>query len=295
MPETGPAPAAPAPPPAVAPGLGVELARAAEEAGVRKAHAPARALLVLGALAGAFIALGSAFSLTCTAGAAGALPFGLVRLLAGATFCLGLVLVFTTGSELFTGNVMLVMALTRRRIGLRALLRSWGLVLLGNALGAGLTAGLLLLTEAHRQGGGAVGRALLASAAAKCALAPLAAFVLGVLCNGLVCVAVWCSYGARSLTDRVLAVLFPITAFVALSFEHSVANLFTLPWALGVHALDPALGEGLALEALTPARALLANLLPVLLGNVVGGTLLVAVPYALAFGPSAEPPPGPRR
>lgn len=266
------------------PGLGAELAQAAEEAGVRKAGASARTLLVLGALAGAFIALGAWFSLTAVAGSAGVLPYGLTRLLAGAAFCLGLVLVFTTGSELFTGNVMLVMAWTNGRIRARQVLRSWAWVLLGNALGALGTAALLLLTRGHEAGGGAVGRALLASAATKGTLEPLQAFVLGVACNGLVCVAVWCSYGARSLTDRVLAVLFPVSAFVALSFEHSVANLFTFPAALGVCALEPAFaaGSGLNLSGLTWSRALLSNLVPVLLGNVVGGSLLVAVPYAVA-------------
>ncbi len=280
MPEVGQAPRLP--------GLGPDLAQAAEEAGARKAASSARTLLVLGALAGAFIALGAWFSTVAVTGAPAAWPYGAVRLLAGLTFCLGLVLTFTTGSELFTGNVMLVMAWTNGRLTARAVLRAWGWVLLGNALGALATAGLFLAVDGPAAAGGGVGRALLASAAAKAALSPAAAFGLGVLCNGLVCVAVWCSYGARSLSDRVLAVLFPVTAFVALAFEHSIANLFTLPAALLLAATDPAAGAGLDLGALTPARALVGNLLPVLLGNVVGGTLLVAVPYAVAHRPPAR-------
>ncbi|MFM8981241.1 MAG: formate/nitrite transporter family protein [Planctomycetia bacterium] len=282
--------------PGEAPGegpLGPQLALAAEAAGVRKAAAPARQLLALGVLAGAFIALGAWFSLTVATGS-GALPWGVGRLLAGLAFALGLVLVVGTGAELFTGNVLLVMAWTRKRLRALQVLRCWGWVLLGNLLGALATAALLLCARAHEAGGGALGTTLLQAAAAKVRLDAGQAFVLGLLCNGLVCLAVWISYGARSTTDRVLAVLLPVTAFVALGLEHSVANLFLLPWALGVQALDPAFA-GTLLEpgTLGVGAVLLGNVLPVLLGNVVGGTLLVALPYALAFdAPPAPPAPG---
>jgi formate/nitrite transporter len=265
--------------------LGAALARAAEEAGVRKARAPRAQLLVLGVLAGAFIALGSAFSSVAVTGAAAVLPHGLVRVLAGATFCLGLVLVLATGAELFTGNVLLVMAWTRRRLAAPEVLRCWGWVLLGNAVGAMGTAALMLASGVHEQGGGAVGRGVLVAAQAKVGLDPLRAFALGVGCNGLVCLAVWCALGARSLGERIAAVLFPVTAFVALGFEHSVANLFVLPWALLIQATDPSSAQAAlgATDSLHLADALLANLVPVTLGNVVGGSLLVALPYALAY------------
>lgn len=280
--------------PGEAPGegpLGPQLARAAEEAGVRKALAPARQLLALGTLAGAFIALGAWFSLTVATGAT-ALPWGVGRLLGGLAFALGLVLVVGTGAELFTGNVLLVMAWTRRRITALQVLRCWGWVLLGNLLGALATAALALVARAHEAGGGALGSTLLQAAATKSRLDPGQAFVLGLLCNGLVCLAVWISYGARSTTDRVMAVLLPVTAFVALGLEHSVANLFVLPWALCLQALEPAFAARvLEPGALEAGAALAGNLLPVLLGNVVGGTLLVALPYALAFEPPSPPPP----
>jgi formate/nitrite transporter len=273
--------------------LGAALAQAAEAAGVRKARAPRLRLLVLGVLAGAFIALGSAFSSVAVTGAAAAWPHGAVRVAAGLTFCLGLVLVLATGAELFTGNVLLVMAWTRRRLSTREVLACWGWVLLGNAVGAVGTAALLLGAGVHEQGGGAVGRTVLAAAQAKCLLDPLQAFVLGVACNGLVCLAVWCALGARSLGERVAAVIFPVTAFVALGLEHSVANLFLLPWGLLVQAADPAQAQAVlgASDALRPLDALCKNLVPVTLGNVVGGSLLVALPYALAYRPL--PPPSP--
>lgn len=272
--------------------LGPQLALAAEAAGVRKAAAPSRQLLALGVLAGAFIALGAWLSLLTVTGA-GSLPWGVARVLSGLAFALGLVLVVGTGAELFTGNVLLVMAWTRRRISALQVLRCWGWVLLGNLLGALATAALALLAHAHEGGGGALGATVLQAAAAKAALAPGEAFVRGLLCNGLVCLAVWIAYGARSTTDRVMAVLWPVTAFVALGLEHSVANLFVLPWALALQAWDPALAATvLPPGSLGLVAACAGNLLPVLLGNVVGGTLLVALPYALAFEPSppASPP-----
>jgi len=279
------------PTPPIEGGLGPELAATAEDAGARKAKTSPMSLLLLGALAGAFIALGSALSLVAVTGASELLPYGLVRLVAGVTFCLGLVLVLTTGAELFTGNVLLVMAWTRGRLSMGRLLACWGWVLLGNLLGAVATALLLLAAGFHEQGDGRVGTTLLTSAQAKATLDPLRAFVLGILCNGLVCLAVWCSFGARNLTDRVFAVLFPVTAFVAMGFEHSIANLFLLPYALILGSVDPAFVAAWAgeLPAIGWSDALLRNLLPVTLGNVVGGFLLVAVPYALAYRTKGPP------
>ncbi len=258
---------------------------------MRKASLPASALLALGGLAGAFIALGCWFALSVTTDAAEALPYGVTRLVAGLAFSLGLVLVVGTGAELFTGNVLLVLAWTRRRITSGQVLRCWGWVLLGNLAGSLATAALLLVARAHAAGGGQVGVTALAAAAAKTRFGPGEAFALGLLCNGLVCLAVWMSYGARSTTDRVLAVIFPVTAFVALSFEHVVANLFLLPYALLLEACAPdfVAASGVDLTGLDAGTVVLRNILPVLLGNVVGGTLLVALPYALAF-PRRSPP-----
>jgi len=258
------------------------IAARAEEIGVQKANSPAFALFALAVLAGAFIALGAAFS-TVVATAPG-VPFGVHRLLIGLSFCLGLVLVIVGGAELFTGNNLIAMAWASRRIGTRALLRNWGIVLAGNAAGA---IGTVLLVDAaglHSLAGEAVGQTAVRIAAAKCALSPLEAYSRGILCNALVCLAVWQSYGARSTVDRIAVVIFPVTAFVAMGLEHSIANLYFLPAGiLAAEDLTPAaLAQALSAlptDALPTWGRALANLIPVTLGNIVGGTVLVAAVY----------------
>ncbi len=263
-----------------------EMARRAEEAGVTKAAMPARRLFALAVLAGAFISLGALFSTITMTGAEG-LPFGVGRLLGGLTFCLGLVLVVVGGAELFTGNALLVIAWASRRVTNAAVLRNWSLVFAGNFVGALGTAALVAMADTHLLGGGAVGRTAVAIAVAKCSLAPVAAFARGVLCNALVCLAVWLTLSARTTTDRVLAVVFPITAFVAAGFEHSIANMYFVPYAIFLAMRDPTLFEGLA-HAPTWGDFLLANLLPVTAGNVVGGGALVAATYWFVYRSEAD-------
>lgn len=261
------------------------MAAKAAAVGARKAGLPAVTTVALGVLAGAFIALGGVFATTAGAGAPGALPWGIVRVVQGAAFSLGLILVLVGGAELFTGNTLLVMAWMSRRITLRALLRNWALVFAGNAVGALGMAAMLLVARQHTFGGGAVGAALLASAEAKCALDPAQAVALGTLCNLLVCLAVWLTFSARTTTDRIVAVVPPIAAFVAAGFEHSVANLFTVPLAIAVRATADARfwrAAGLRPEAFPHVNAgdfLVRNLLPVTLGNVLGGAVLVGATY----------------
>jgi formate/nitrite transporter len=263
-----------------------EMARRAEETGVRKAALDAPALLALAVLAGAFIALGAVFSTVALAGA-GPAPWGAVRVLAGTVFSLGLVLVVVGGAELFTGNNLLVMAWAGGRIGTAALLRNWALVYLGNFAGAAGIATLLVAARTHEAGGGAVGAAALAIAAQKVALDVGQAVALGILCNVLVCLGVWLTYSARTTADRVLAVVPPIAAFVAAGFEHSVANMYFVPYALLVAALDPAFvaarGLGAHAEALSWGAFLARNLLPVTLGNLIGGAVLVGAVYWFVY------------
>ncbi len=262
-----------------------DMARRAEQIGVEKAGAPALRLFTLAVLAGAFIALGGAFSNTVTAGSSSTLPFGVARLLAGLAFSLGLLLVIVGGAELFTGNALIVMAWASRKVATVALLRNWGIVFAGNAVGALATAGLVLLSGHPRMGGGAVGEAALALGAGKVGLDFGEAVVLGVLCNGLVCLAVWMSLSATSTADRVLAVVPPIAAFVACGFEHSIANLYAVPLALGIAASEPGIvaSSGIGTQGLTTETFLLHNLLPVTLGNVIGGALLVGCTYWLVY------------
>lgn len=277
-----------------------QIAERAEELGVKKAGLPLETMFILAVLAGAFIAMGAMLFTVVTTGAAGMLPFGLTRLVGGLAFSLGLVLVVVGGAELFTGNNLIVMAWASRRIGAAQVLRSWSVVYVGNFVGAVLSAVLVFFAGQHRMGGGAVGLQALQIAQGKLGLGLVQAFVLGVLCNALVCMAVWLAMSARSTTDRILAVVPPVTAFVAAGFEHSVANMYFVPLALlmkscGGPELLASLGKVPAdVAALSFSTFLLHNLLPVTLGNLCGGAGLVGIIYWLAYRRPARPTEAPR-
>ena len=262
-----------------------EIARKAEDVGVTKAGMAPLDVFVLAVLAGAFIALGANFATVVGSGGA-ALPYGVSRLLFGLVFSLGLILVVVAGAELFTGNNLVVMAWASRRVSIARLLGNWTLVWLGNFVGALATVGIVYATKQYTFGGGAVGQTALAIGEAKTSLGFGQAIALGMLCNALVCMAVWLSYGARTTADKVLAVIPPIAAFVAAGFEHSVANMYFIPIALLVKAngsfvsgLDPQPD----LSNLTWERFLVHNLLPVTIGNVIGGAVMVGIVYWLVY------------
>jgi formate transporter FocA len=265
-----------------------EMARRAEQVGIKKATMPAGTTFVLAVLAGAFIALGANFAMTVTAGASG-LPFGVMKLLGGLVFCLGLILVVVAGAELFTGNNLIVMAAASRQITLAQLLRNWGIVYAGNFVGSLATAGIVFLSGQYRFGRGAVGLNALNTASAKCQLSFIQAISLGILCNALVCLAVWLCFSARSTTDKILAIIFPITAFVAAGFEHSVANMYFIPIGLLIKAQaaaefwQQAGGSAADYAALTWPNFVVANLLPVTIGNIIGGTVMVGVVYWFVY------------
>lgn len=247
-----------------------QIARRVEEMGVAKAHAKTLTLFVLALLAGAFIALGALlFTVIITESGLG---FGVTRLLGGLGFCLGLVLVVVGGAELFTGNNLLAMAWASRLISTREVLRNWCLVYLGNVVGSLGTVLLVLWANTAAMGDGAVGDSAMQIARSKAELSWLEAFARGVLSNTLVCLAVWLAMGGHSVSDKILGILFPITAFVTLGFEHSIANWFFLPYGLALGGPN-----SLALSGIV------SNLLAVTLGNIVGGTLLVAGVYWLAY------------
>ncbi len=279
------------PPPAVGSPAGLdalvppEMAAKAEQVGVAKATMGWRNTLALGFMAGAFIGLGAVFANTVTAGASGTVPYGLTRLAGGAVFCLGLILVVVAGAELFTGNNLIVMAWANRRITTRSVMRNWALVYAGNFLGAAATAVLVFAAGQHTQGGGVVGLTILQAAEAKCRLGWTEAVALGMCCNALVCLAIWLCFSARTTTDRILSILFPITAFVAAGFEHCVANMYIIPSALLIKTNGTAdFWEGIAkgpsdYAALTWGNFFLNNLAPVTLGNIIGGSVMVGLVY----------------
>jgi formate/nitrite transporter len=277
---------APAPPAiSLDPLLPAEMAARAETVGVAKARLPAVNLFALAVLAGAFIALGAAFFTTVTT--ATDLGYGPTRLLGGVAFSLGLVLVVIGGAELFTGNNLMVMAWAGGRVSALELLRAWGIVYAGNLAGALATALLAALSGQWRFAEHAVGANALKIANTKAGLDLQEAFFLGVLCNGLVCLAVWLTYSARSNLDKALAVVFPITAFVASGYEHSIANMYFIPLGLMLKSQDAVLRaasiDASQLGDLDVAHFILHNLLPVTAGNLVGGGLLVGAVYWFVY------------
>lgn len=264
-----------------------EMAERAEQIGVDKTRLDATSLVVLAVLAGAFIGMGALFSTIVTAGAEGVLPYGMTRLLAGTSFALGLILVIVGGAELFTGNNLMVMAWASRRVRLREMLRAWGLVYVGNLLGSIALAALVFAAGTHGHGGGSVGLAALTGAHAKVSFSIPQALVHGVLANVLVCLAVWLCFGARTTTDKILAIVPPIAAFVAAGFEHSIANMYLLSFALLMKL--GASGEYWQMIGKAPAMfpnltvgAAISNLVWVTIGNMIGG-VLVGVTYWFVY------------
>jgi formate transporter len=257
-----------------------EMAKKAEQVGVAKAGMDAATTFALAILAGAFIAIGAAFATNTLAGSSG-LPYGVSRLLGGLTFSLGLILVIVAGAELFTGNNLIVMAWASRRVSTMRLLRNWAIVYAGNFAGGIATAGLLFAAKQYEFGKGAVGQTALTIAATKTGYGFGQAIALGMLCNALVCLAVWLCYSARTTADKILAIVPPITAFVAAGFEHSVANMFFIPFGLFVKsdAAFVATQKAPDLSQVTWGHFLASNLVPVTIGNIVGGGLMVGAIY----------------
>jgi len=262
-----------------------EMARRAEYVGVSKAEAPKLKTFALAILAGAFISLGAIFATTVAAGASNQLTYGVTKLLVGLVFCLGLILVVVGGAELFTGNNLIVMAWASRKVSTRALLRNWGIVYLGNFVGSIGMALLMFLSRQYTFGGGSVGTVAVSIAVGKVELGFFQAIILGVLCNILVCLAVWMTFSARSTIDKIAAIIFPISAFVAASFEHSIANMYFIPIGILIKNFDPAFAAntGYDISNLTWQGFLINNLLPVTIGNILGGAIFVAAIYWAIF------------
>ena len=261
----------------------VKLTSKLEEAGVTRSGLRWTVLLALSVLAGVFIALGGAGVVAVMPG----LPIGAGRLLGGLVFCLGLIAIVATGAELFMGAPLTLVAFTSGRVKLGRLLGQWALAFLGNAVGVLLVAGTLFLAKWYTQSGGGVGASVLVLAEGKCGLGFAPAFLLGILGGVLVGLATWLCSSARSFGTRVLALLFPITVLVAAGFEYTIANLFWIPLGLLVKYCVPATAQfwtnlsagPSAVPNLTWVNWLLNNLLPVTLGNLIGGAGLVGLVY----------------
>jgi formate/nitrite transporter len=279
------------------PGMAVK----AEDLGVKKANLGAANMFALAVLAGAFIGIGAIFATTVAAGgmsvkdAAGAaafstgFPYGVTRLLVGLVFSVGLILVVVGGAELFTGNTLITMAYASKKVTLAQLLRNWGIVYVGNLVGSVLTAYIVFLGKQYTFGSGAIGLAALNIGEAKTALTFIQAVALGIMCNALVCMAVWMCYSARTTTDKILAIIPPISCFVAAGFEHSIANMYFIPAALFVKGSGDAkffetIGKTAAdFPHLTWGNFFLANLLPVTIGNIIGGAIMVGLVYWFVY------------
>lgn len=277
------------------------MAAKAEDLGVKKAGLPFLNMFILAILAGAFIGIGAIFATTVSAGsmsikdAAGTaafstgLPYGVVRLLTGLVFTVGLILVVVGGSELFTGNNLIIMAFANKKVSLGGLLRNWIVVYCGNFVGSIATAYIVFLSKQYTFGSGAIGLTALNIGEAKTSFTFIQAVALGIMCNALVCMAVWLCYSARSTTDKILSIIPPISCFVAAGFEHSIANMYFIPIALFVKYWgDPKFFETIGKTAenfpnLTWGNFFIGNLLPVTIGNIIGGAFMVGLVYWFVY------------
>ena len=253
-----------------------QIALLVNNIGIKKANQPFLQMLTLGILAGAFIAFGAMFYTATITGST--LGLGPTRLLGGMAFSLGLVLVVVAGAELFTGNNLIVIAWAQKKISTRQLLRDWTVVYIGNFIGAVASAVILDLSGALNISDGAVMSTAVNIGQQKVALTITELFFRGILCNALVCLAVWLCVAAHTVSGKILAILFPISAFVALGFEHSIANMYLISIAML---------QGYSGITLT---GFFYNLSVVTAGNIIGGSVFVALIYWLCYLRNAGEP-----
>ena len=265
-----------------------EMAERVEKIGVAKAKLDFWTLLALGILAGAFISLGAVFSTLIIHDSK--LSFGLTQLMGGIAFSLGLILVIVGGAELFTGNALITMAFASKKIGLRQLLRNWLVVYIGNFIGALTMVIWIYLSRHWTMNQYLVGAKAVLIANAKVNLGFMEALVKGILCNALVCLAVWLCFSGRNVVDKIVAIVFPVSAFVACGFEHSIANMYFIPLGILLKNNPTVLSATTILtdkevlfNNLTVRNFLIRNLIPVTLGNIIGGVILVALIYWFVY------------
>lgn len=287
------------PPPSIDALMPMEMAKKLEDIGAKKATMGPISLFMLAILAGAYIGLGA---ILCTGSVTGTMPvigFGLSKLVGGFVFCLGLILVIISGSELFTGNNLIIMGAMGRKVTVIQLLYNWFVVYIGNFVGAIITAWILYMCEQYKLGdattGAYIGVTAMKIANTKCGLTFTTALFRGIMCNALVCLAVWMCMSARSVTDKIMAIIPPITAFVAAGFEHCIANMYFIPAGLMIKGgcINASAATGYIPTALTTVAAncsnltwvnfFVANLLPVTIGNIIGGAFFVGAFYWIIY------------
>ncbi len=267
--------------------LPAEMASKAQNIGIKKAHLDFLSTMALAVLAGAFIALGCIFFTVSQTGLN--VSWGIGRVVGGLTFSLGLVLIIIGGAELFTGNNLIIMAWASRKLSTLRVLRNWGIVYIGNLLGAIATALFVFWGQHYEMDKGAVGLTALNVGLDKVGLDFTQAIILGILCNAMVCMAVWLTYSARTTFGRIAAIIFPISGFVAAGFEHCVANMYFIPFAIFIKggasdAFWQVIGTTAAsYDNLTWGNFFVNNLIPVTIGNIIGGVVFVALVYWVIY------------
>jgi formate/nitrite transporter len=252
-----------------------EIQDAIETVGVKKANLPLLPCFMLAVVAGGSIGLGALYYTIVASDAE--LSFATTRVVGGLAFSLGLALVLVAGAELFTGNNLIVMAWASRRVSTRAMLRNWLIVYCGNLAGALGLVVLVLLSHHLDMNGGRIGLSILNTAVGKISPDVVTLFFKGVLCNLLVCMGVWLAYAGRSVTDKIVGLILPVSAFVAAGFEHCIANMYFLPlaWVMTATGQVPA---GFDASVIT-LPGIIHNLVPVTLGNIAGGSGFVGLAY----------------
>ncbi|MDP3449618.1 MAG: formate/nitrite transporter family protein, partial [Anaerolineaceae bacterium] len=252
---------------------------------VKKAALPFLNLLPLSFLGGTYIAFGAVFASVVATGMPDVWPYGIIKLLQGLAFSMGLILVVIGGGELFTGNMLMVIALAQKKIGLLRLIHNWLIVYIGNFIGSVAVVLMIIFSKSYLASKGALGNLMVVTAIAKVQYGFSEALMLGIMCNIMVCLAIWLTYSGRTTTDKILAIIFPITFFIAAGFEHSVANMFIIPMGLLLKTFDPLFVSSLTLDLtqLTWPSFILRNLLPVTLGNIIGGSLFVGILYLWSY------------
>ena len=256
-----------------------EIKEAVEKIGVKKIRIPALASFMLAMVAGGSIGLGALYYTIVASDSA--MSFAAIRMLGGLAFSLGLVLVLVGGAELFTGNNLIVMAWASGKVSTREMLRNWLIVYFGNLAGSLGLVILVFFSHHLDMNDGRIGLSVLKTAVAKIEPDFVTLFVKGILCNMLVCLAVWLAYAGRSVADKILALILPVSAFIAAGFEHCVANMYFLPlaWLLTQTGHVPANFDTSSITI----SGIIHNLVPVTLGNIVGGAGLVGAVYWIIY------------
>ena len=255
----------------------------AASVGVTKATSPWLSRFVLGVMAGAYVGFGGFFSLSVTFDMDPALGLGLKKIVSGGAFSIGLMLVVIAGAELFTGNTLMVSSVVTGRVTWKTVLAKWGLVYVANFIGSIVLALLFYLSGLWKTGNLGLGAAAVKVAYAKVHLPFGEAFVRAVGCNWMVCLAVWMALSARQTVSKIFAIFFPIMAFVAMGFEHCIANMFFIPTGIILSTWGGLIPAGMDISSLTWSAFLVDNLIPVTLGNTVGGVLFVGLGYWGAY------------